>query len=478
MTAFKPLDVSPELLAIDGSRRADWVNMQLVNTFMRHTRRSVLASSAVTCIMAGVLYRSAPTLWLLVWLVGINIVTLGRYLVVLHYQKVMADVKGPRLRDFLARFDFLWVLGGVLWGVTSLLFVGKSSGFEQFVCGLILVGVSCFTLYSYAARLRCYFAFSNALSGTAAAGFLVCLAFEPSFLSFSDSVGMIALTIVFHLMLRYFAINFYGLQRKSLQLQFDNNRLIQSLTAKSTAALDAVENKDRFIASAAHDLRQPVHALNLYASWLVNEPELGPKVAPQIVRCTHAINDMFNSLFDLSGLNADKPQVNWQQVSLAGLLVDLQHQFAPLALEKGLQLRLRAGDDNAAVLSDPLLLKRLVSNLISNALKNTQRGGVLLALRQSAGHWRIEVWDTGVGIEAIYQRAIFNEFYRVPRLGTEEGFGLGLAIARRFAQLLKLNLHMQSRPGRGSVFWLEQQNLNLPPMADAMQARNGFYKSP
>ena len=422
----------------------------------------MLASSAMICIMASVLYGSAPTLWLLVWLVLANSVILGRYMVVVRYYKVMTDVKGSRLRDFLARFDFLWVLGGALWGMSSLLFVGKSSGFEQFVCGLILVGVSCFTVYSHAARLQCYLAFSSALTGTAVAVFIYCLTFEPPFLSFSDSVSMIALTTVFHLMLRYFAINFHGLQRKSLQLQFDNDLLIQSLTAKSTAALDAVENKNRFIASAAHDLRQPVHALNLYASWLVDEPELGSQVAPQIVRCTHAINDMFNSLFDLSGLNANTPQVNWQQVSLADLLVDLQLQFAPLALEKDLQLRLRMGNVNTGASSDPVLLKRLVSNLISNALKNTQRGGVLLALRRSAGRWRIEVWDTGVGIEAIHERAIFNEFYRVPRTGTEEGFGLGLAIARRFAQLLGLDLQMRSKPGLGSVFWLEQQDPMSP----------------
>ena len=416
--------------------------------------------------MAGVLYKAAPTLWLLVWLVLSNMVILGRYLVVVHYQKAMTDIRGQKLRNFLAKYDFLWVLSGVLWGVSSLLFVGRASGFEQYICGLILVGVSCFTVYSYAARLQCYFAFSNALSGTVLVFLIYSLAADQSFSAFSDSVSLIALTVIFYLMQRYFAINFHGLQRKSLQLQFDNELLIKSLTAKSSAALEAIENKNRFIASAAHDLRQPVHALNLYASWLVDEPELVPQVAPQIVRCTDAINDLFNSLFDLSGLNADRPQVNWQQVSLTDLLVDLQHQFAPLALEKGLQLRLHAGDPNIAAQSDPVVLKRLVGNLVSNALKNTQRGGVLLALRQSAGNWRIEVWDTGAGIEAVYQRAIFKEFYRVPRKGTEEGFGLGLAIARRFAQLLTLTLHMRSKPGRGSVFWLEQQSLTLPAVAD------------
>ena len=461
MTAFKPSNLALESLADDNSQRADWVNMQLVKSFMQYTKRSMLASSFVTLLMAGVLYKTAPTVGLVAWLVLSNMVIFGRYAVVLQYQKTMTTVKGPRLRKFLARHDFLWVLGGVLWGLSTLLFVGKSSGFEQFICGLILIGVSCFTLYSYAARLRCYFAFSNALSGTVLAVFVYCLAFDEALTAGADSVSLIVLTVIFHMMLRYFAINFHELQRTSLQLQFDNELLVKSLTAKSTAALDAVENKNRFIASAAHDLRQPMHALNLYASWLVEEPELSPKVAPQIVRCTQAINALFDSLFDLSGLNADSPHINWQQVSLADLLLDLKHQFAPLAYEKGVQLRLYTSSATVEALSDPVLLKRLVGNLISNALKNTTSGGVLLALRRSQGRWRIEVWDTGVGIEPSFQRAIFKEFYRVPRTGTEEGFGLGLAIAQRFAQLLNHSLHMRSKPGRGSVFWIEQQHTTL-----------------
>ena len=232
--------------------------------------------------------------------------------------------------------------------------------------------------------------------------------------------------------------------------------MIQSLTAKSTAALEAVENKNRFIASAAHDLRQPVHALNLYASWLVDEPDLSQQVAPHIVRCTRAINDLFNSLFDFSGLNADVTKVDWQQVDLADVLADLKHQYAPLAHERGLKLRLRV--KSCWVKTDPVLLKRMLGNVISNALKNTRQGGVLLALRMPAGRWRIDVWDTGVGIETRYQQAIFKEFYRVPRVGSEDGFGLGLAISWRLGQLLGHRLQLRSMPGRGSVFWIEQQN--------------------
>jgi signal transduction histidine kinase len=443
----------PEPLASLRLERTDWVDMQLAKSFMQDTKRSMPASFVVVWVMALVLYKAAPLSLLVIWLALSNIVILFRYLVTLQYQNTLHGVSGPELRAFLARYDILWVLSGLLWGMSSFLFFGTASGFEQFVCGLILVGVSCFSVYCYASRLRCYFAFSNALCGTALAVFIYCMWMNPSLSPISDGIGLVVLTVVFQLMVRYFAIGFHGLQRKSLQLQFDNGALIQSLTAKSAAAMEAVQNKNRFIASAAHDLRQPVHALNLYASWLVDEPQLSPQVAPHIVRCTQAVNDLFNSLFDFSGMNTNVPKVDWQQLELAELLTDLQHQYAPLAHERGLQLRLR--QRNCVVRSDPVLLKRLLGNLISNALKNTDQGGVVLALRVKDDRWRIEISDTGVGIDKKHQKAIFQEFYRVPSQGTDDGFGLGLAIASRLSHVLGLTVGIRSRPGRGSVFWVE-----------------------
>ena len=444
-------------LPADSHERADWVDMWLVKSFMQDTVRSLLASTIVIWVIAAMLYKSASTPWLLVWLLVCQIVIACRYLVVKQYQQTMGGVDGRALRIFLRRYDFLWPAGGFLWGISSLLFLGKSTGFEQFIFGLILIGVSCFAVYSYAARLQCYFSFANAVTGTTVGVFIYGIAVGKSLSLGTDSISLIFLAVVFHLMLRYFAIRFHVLQRKSLQLQFDNDVLVKSLTARNIAALDAVENKNRFIASAAHDLRQPVHALNLYASWLVDEPELGPQVAPQIVRCTNAVNDLFNSLFDFSGLHADAPPIDKLTLSLAEVLGDLRLQYAPLARSNGIQLRLHKCKANAdtLIVSDPVLLKRLLGNLISNAIKNTLHGGVLLAQRQHAGRWRIEVWDTGVGIDAAHQEAIFKEFYRVPRQGTEEGFGLGLAIASRLSQVLGLAVKMRSIPGRGSVFWIE-----------------------
>ena len=102
--------------------------------------------------------------------------------------------------------------------------------------------------------------------------------------------------------------------------------------------------------------------------------------------------------------------------------------------------------------TDPVLLKRLVGNLVSNALRNTRQGGVLLAARHQGNDCLIDVWDTGVGISPEHQQAIFQEFYRIPMQGTEEGFGLGLAIVSRLSDALGYPVSLKSRVGRGSLF--------------------------
>ena len=453
MSNFAPLEFVEEHKAASSTQRNDWVEMQMVKNFMQDARLTMAGSMVVALIMAAVLYRAVSHVPILVWLGLLGVLIFLRYRVAVVYQRDMQGLSGALLREFLSKHEMLWALAGVLWGSSMYLFFTKSSGFEQFICTLILIGVCNISLYSFVSWLSCFFTFVNALCGTVLAVLLYLLLVEKAMPPSIDVFGLMAMTLMFWGMMRYFGARFNGLLLKSLKLQFDNDELVQSLTAKSAAAMDAIENKNRFIASAAHDLRQPVHALNLYATWLVDEPELSLQVAPQIVRCTYAVNELFNSLFDFSGLTIDAPLVNWQSVDLAALLLDLKCQYEPQAKQSGLQLRLRAPE--TTVTSDPVLLKRLLGNLISNALKNTRHGGVSILLRRRTGRCRVEVWDTGVGIDEAYQKAIFKEFYRVPRQGTQDGFGLGLPIAARLTQLLGHKLRMRSKLGSGSVFWLE-----------------------
>jgi signal transduction histidine kinase len=264
---------------------------------------------------------------------------------------------------------------------------------------------------------------------------------------------LVALLLLFWLVLRHAGQRLHATHRRNFELQYRNAQLIDSLTRQTQAALEAVEIKNRFLASAAHDIRQPVHALGLYADWLSTEPELVDELAPKIVESTKAVNQLFDSLFDLARLDSGKVRLNIEVVDVAKLLRDLEVQYRPVCEAKGLQFRLHVRPGTAV--SDPILLRRIVGNLISNAVKYTNQGGILVAARNTRAGLKVEIWDTGVGIAPVHQREIFREFYKVPsHAGTSEGFGLGLYIVGRLTHILGHTLKLQSRVGRGSVFRL------------------------
>jgi len=217
------------------------------------------------------------------------------------------------------------------------------------------------------------------------------------------------------------------------------------------AAVSAVAMKNRFLASAAHDMRQPVLALSLYADWLRNEPELVLELAPKIVRATHAVNALFDSMFDLARIDSGQVRLHVERVDMSELLHDLELQYRPVAESRGLDFRVHACE--GSFLTDPIRVRRMIGNLLANAIKYTTEGGVLLAARQTRDGLRVEVWDTGIGIAPEHLRDVFLEFYKVAdHAGTSDGFGLGLAIVARLSHVLGHPVSVRSRLGRGSVF--------------------------
>ena len=226
------------------------------------------------------------------------------------------------------------------------------------------------------------------------------------------------------------------------------------------AARAADQAKTRFLAAASHDLRQPAHALGLYMAALRAGPLLPEQaqIAQRMAVSLVALDSMFAALLDVSRIDAGAVLLQWDTVPLAPLLRRLADEWAPQAEGRGLRLSMRAGPDDAITISDAFLLERVLRNLLANAVKYTRRGGVLLACRsrrQPGGDqaWRLEVWDTGIGIPLADQERVFEEFCQV---GSQApGLGLGLAIVRRLVRLLQLRLVLHSRPGRGSVFLIE-----------------------
>ena len=212
--------------------------------------------------------------------------------------------------------------------------------------------------------------------------------------------------------------------------------------------------KSHFLASASHDLRQPLHALNLFVAQLQTEkkPAERRRLVSRIDAAVASMNELFEALLDMTKLEAGILQANPAEFAMQRLLDRIESTFAELADKKGLSLRVVPC--SAWVRSDPILLERILFNLVSNAVRYTARGGVVVGCRRSATQLRIDVCDTGAGIPVDQRQSIFSEFYQLatPAPDHKAGLGLGLAIVDRLGRLLGHPVQLQSNPGRGSRF--------------------------
>ena len=221
--------------------------------------------------------------------------------------------------------------------------------------------------------------------------------------------------------------------------------------------------KTQFFAAASHDLRQPLHAMGLFAEALRQKTQRAPD--PEVASLVNSINQsvdalegLFGELLDITRIDSGGVEVHNGPVSIKDLFARLRLTFEPAAFEKGLVLNFH-GQERFA-LSDGLLLERILRNLVSNAIRYSEDGGVLVACRPRNNKLIVQVWDSGIGISEASLPRIFDEFYQVQSQRPLEphqrkGLGLGLAIVKRLADLLEAPLTVRSRPGHGTVFTLE-----------------------
>src|SRR5712671_4451289 len=210
--------------------------------------------------------------------------------------------------------------------------------------------------------------------------------------------------------------------------------------------------KSRFLASASHDLRQPLHALGLFVAQLRGHMKSaeGGRLVERIDAAITAMNELFNALLDISKLDAGVLAINVTDFPVAHLLNRIESTFREAAHENGLSFQLVSS--SAWVRSDPILLERIVLNLVSNAVRYTTSGSVVVGCRRRGDTVHIEVWDSGPGIPEDQRRNIFGEFYRLAGRNTHGGLGLGLAIVDRLCGLLGHPLELTSTVGKGSRF--------------------------
>ena len=250
------------------------------------------------------------------------------------------------------------------------------------------------------------------------------------------------------------------------QLRLSNDRLEETVNRR-TAALQlsnvelekANKNKVRFLAAAGHDLVQPLNSAALFSASLQaklkrnkGDPAL-IRLGNQIEQSLHSAENLLNELLEISKLDSDIIQPSIATISLYDMLRSLSVEFGVIAEER--QVRLKVVDCSIYLRTDGRLLRRILQNLISNAIKYSLRGKVLVGARRRGNLCCIEIWDTGPGLTTFQSKAIFDEFYRVPEIvSIEKGLGLGLAIVKRMSLLLDHPISIQSELGKGSCFRL------------------------
>ena len=256
----------------------------------------------------------------------------------------------------------------------------------------------------------------------------------------------------------------------SLQVRFEKEDLALRLAEQVRRVEAGSREKTRFLASASHDLRQPLHAVSLFTAVLEHALAHSPQ-AETVARLGNSVRMLGTSLdgmLDVSRLDAGAVQPRIETLAVHPLFVSLQNTYGGRAQEKGLRLRIRA-PGNLHVASDRLLLERLLGNLLDNAIKYTEQGGVLVAARPVRGAEgdavRFEIVDTGLGIAEDQQDHVFEEFYQVgnPQRDRAHGLGLGLSIVRRLSVLLQHPVRLQSRVGRGTRCAVQVRA--VPPVA-------------
>ena len=434
------------------------VRLQQVRLLYSQLPTSTGGTMVGALLLAVVMWDIAPTNSIAGWFACMAANQVWRDGLYLRWRRT-----GIELGD-LDRAANYWALGsllsGCLWGLATLLFfIPDSPVYQAFLFVLIfavtsaavlLIGVHLPSFYVFVLPALVPIVVRNVIEG------------EPAHLTLAFIVGVATIALL------TFGRNYNRVLVASLRNRFENEALARKLATQNIELERAKEvaerarndaeianrSKTQFFAAAGHDLRQPLHAMGLFAAALTEkarDPEV-LHVVNSINASVDALEGLFNELLDISKIDSGVLKANPTHFELGAMLDRLRMDFEPEAFERG--LRLRIVPTTVYLFSDPVLVERILRNLISNAIRYTKAGGVLVGARRRGKEVSLEVWDTGIGIPPEQQDRVFEEFYQLanPERNSRKGLGLGLSIVKRLANLLGSHIELRSIPGRGSVF--------------------------
>ena len=424
--------------------RALLVRAEQIRAQFRIMPGAYIGSAIVASLVAGMLCDRLSLRVLLPWLICVYILTVARFALWRWFRSANPGSSGMKRWGALAIAAA--GLSGLLWGIGGILLHDRTSLSHQLFVLVATTGLGFTSTYMTAPLLPAFLAY-------------VCPSFLLSAIPFlldGDRVHVaigIATLVLLPIVVQ-FATRVSRTFLESVNVRLQNTELMEQLRHQKDAAEEANIAKSRFLAVASHDLRQPLHALGLFVQALQESSIAAHErhLVGNIRRSVDAMEELFDALLDISRLDAGIVRPRFETFGLATLFERLNFEFGPVARQKGLTLGVMK--TSVYICSDPSLVERIVRNLVSNAIRYTDRGGLLLGCRRQEGGLRIEVWDSGRGIPPEKHREIFREFAQLDAADRDprKGLGLGLAIVDRLAQLLDHEIRLRSIPGKGSVF--------------------------
>ena len=438
-----------------------------VATLYARSHMTTLSMAFGALLLCGVMWGQVSPLAMISWIGLIFVNQAWRALLARAWRRARPGVAAA------SRWGRYWALGstiaGALWGVAGVVMFPEAPAHQALiiVClfGVVMGGLNLTAVYKPS-----FYGFVL----PALVPLIVRVAFDGAPVHLFTAAVM---TVVLGFVLG-FGHRLNDVLTHSLAIRYQNVDLIGELRDRSCVALDARQSaeaanraKSQLLAAASHDLRQPLHALGLYVAALDAQVRGAQqrRLVTNVQTAVSALEMQFDQLIDLSRLETGTLAPERSGFALEPLFERLRREFGPNASARG--LRLAIVPTRLLVNSDEALLERILRNLIANAVRYTVAGGVLVGARRRGAQVVIEVADTGLGIAAEHRDRIFEEFYRVRDASTSDrarrGLGLGLALVRRFADLLGHRVALASVPGRGSTFSVTLPRVYVQPRVPA-----------
>lgn len=428
-------------------QRPDQLRAEQVAGFYRNSTPGTVGGMVVAPILSGMLvYEKAVTLrGAAIFVLLLAVSTTARLVLIRIYKKAHPPAEDWRRWAFWAVATAL--AGGSCWGFGALFLMDPSRPEYQFMVLLTCAALAAGAITAFGTYLPSYYCslFSTMVPSC------IWSALYGDALHWTYTI----LVVLWMAVVAVLANSFSQLLVDALELQFANLDLANDLRRQKDLADAANLAKSRFLASASHDLRQPVHALGMFVGALRDRPldEASTRLVRQIQNSVSALDGLFGAILDISRLDAGVIESRPRAFAIQPLLERICRDEMSEVNRKGIVLRLVPC--SLIVQADPVLLERVLRNLVSNAVRYTDSGRVVVGCRRGS-RLSIEVWDTGCGIPADQQDLIFQEFHQIgnPERDRTRGLGLGLAIVQRLTRILHAPLQLHSQPGKGSVFKL------------------------